>query len=62
MQKEYNHLVDTNYKVMGNEYIAQKVQQGYEVPIEIYSTAHSRSTKIIYNMIDQYLTRQEAAR
>ena len=61
LQKEYNHLVDTNVKVLGNEYFARKVQEGYDVPIEIYSTAHSRSTKLIYEMIDEYLKRREAA-
>ena len=60
MQDKYNHLVDTNIKILGEEYFARKLQQGYEFPIEIYSTAHSRSTKIIYAFIDEYLKKRDA--
>ena len=60
MQGKYNHLVDTNVKILGEDYFARKLQQGFECPIEIYSTAHSRSTKIIYKLIDEYLKKRDA--
>ena len=60
MQGKYNHKVDTNVSILGEEYFARKLQQGFECPIEIYSTAHSRSTKIIYKLVDEYLKKRDA--
>ena len=60
MQDTYNHIVDTNVNILGEEYFERKLQQGLECPIEIYSTAHSRSTKIIYKLVDEYLKKRDA--
>ena len=60
MQGKYNHIVDSNAKILGEEYFARKLQEGFECSIEIYSTAHSRSTKIIYKLVDEYLKKRDA--
>lgn len=49
---KYNHIVDTNLKMIGEDYFQKKIAEGTDIPIEIYSTAHSHATKIIYRLFE----------
>lgn len=59
MMKKYNHLVDTNVKMLGDDYFVQKIKDGYDIPVEIYSTSHSRSCKIIYAFIAEQIKKKQ---
>ena len=56
---KFNHIVDTNVKMLGEEYFTQKIAEGYDIPVEIYSTAHTRSCKRIYKLIGNYLDKKK---
>jgi len=56
--KKYNHVVDTNVKMLGEEYFTKKINEGLDIPVEIYSTAHTRSCKILYSLISAHLDKK----
>lgn len=56
LKNKYNHLVDTNIKVLGKEVVDNQAALKDEEPeIEIYTTMHLGSVKIIHDFLAEYL-------
>ena len=57
LKKTYNHMVDTNVKIIGTQKDeANKLfEMGADVPVELYTTAHMGSAIVINDFIVEYL-------
>lgn len=60
MTAKYNHLVDTNATVIGADKAEKMIEQG-NCPIELYTTLHLGSSRLIFNLISEYLSKGASA-
>jgi len=58
MKKEYNHVVDTNHKVIGKENFAKTTNLLKLAKFELYTTRHLISGNLIYNFVSEYIDRR----
>lgn len=54
LNAQYNHLVDTNVDLVGKKRARELIDQG-QCPIELYTTAHYISSKIILDFLSEHL-------
>ena len=58
LKNEFNHLVDTNQKIIGNENF-KKVTNVFSIAkYEVYTTLHALSAQDIYDYIGVYLDKR----
>ena len=56
MKKDWNHLVDTNQKIIGNERWNKTKNLISIEKYELYTTRHEGSAQDIYDYISKYLS------
>jgi len=58
--EKYNHLVDTNQKIIGEENFKKVNNLIKSQPIELYTTKHVGSQHVIFDFLNEYLDRRNA--
>ena len=60
LKKKYNHLVDTNHKILGPEKLEKIAGQGIQMPVELVTTLHIGSASIICAGIGAFLKKNSS--